>query len=496
MKVSGINITLQKTVDAENSITLLSSANRGIDITVPDLRPQYSTGIFVTVNAQTGGSGPNSDAFVAKINGQNPGILTDFVGGFSAIATGADNWSFVSEHLAGATTSIHFRGNNYTGATSEFIRFTTDSLDVFRVDYLGNATANKFIIPGGSNTQYLMADGSTSSGTGGTGSGYFLPLTGGTLTGTLNGTRGSFSQSSSSSNTLYAYSGFTAGTSLSAGAANGIASYFVNNSTTYPVLRLLGLSSTKLIEGRSISDAITFSVTSVGDVTANKFIKTDGTSSQFLMADGSVSSGFVPYTGATDAVDLGANNLYIGTGGASGGNITVQGNKGVSYIDIENAGERMVYDMNSIVFTSKQYGGKKTLSVSTTAVTGNNYSINFPDASGTVALTKYKVYTALLSQGGTADPTATVLENTLGGTVSWTRNSTGNYYGTLTGMFPDINKVFCIFGMGETVSSYGDNINLFWGVYSNNQISITTVRVNNNADSTLSKNPIEIRVYP
>ena len=36
--------------------------------------------------------------------------------------------------------------------------------------------------------------------------------------------------------------------------------------------------------------------------------------------------------------------------------------------------------------------------------------------------TQPKVYRALLSQTGTAAPTATVLENTLGGTVVWTRD--------------------------------------------------------------------------
>lgn len=47
----------------------------------------------------------------------------------------------------------------------------------------------------------------------------------------------------------------------------------------------------------------------------------------------------------------------------------------------------------------------------------------------------YLVYTALLSQSGTSAPTATVLENTLGGSITWVRNSTGDYSGTLTGAF-------------------------------------------------------------
>lgn len=49
----------------------------------------------------------------------------------------------------------------------------------------------------------------------------------------------------------------------------------------------------------------------------------------------------------------------------------------------------------------------------------------------------YKVYTALLNQTGTDAPVATVLENTLGGTVVWTRFSIGEYRGTLAGAFTE-----------------------------------------------------------
>jgi hypothetical protein len=55
----------------------------------------------------------------------------------------------------------------------------------------------------------------------------------------------------------------------------------------------------------------------------------------------------------------------------------------------------------------------------------------------------YKSYVALLSQSGTAAPVATVLENTLGGTVVWTRGGVGDYVGTLVGAFP-VSKTCCI----------------------------------------------------
>jgi hypothetical protein len=58
--------------------------------------------------------------------------------------------------------------------------------------FIGNLTAASFIRSGGTSSQFLKADGSVDSNTYVTG-GPYLPLTGGTLTGTLNGTTAVFS---------------------------------------------------------------------------------------------------------------------------------------------------------------------------------------------------------------------------------------------------------------------------------------------------------------
>lgn len=58
-------------------------------------------------------------------------------------------------------------------------------------------------------------------------------------------------------------------------------------------------------------------------------------------------------------------------------------------------------------------------------------------------LCHYKKYVALLTQSGTDAPVATVLENSLGGTVVWTRNDVGVYIGTLAGAFT-ANKTFAL----------------------------------------------------
>ena len=54
-------------------------------------------------------------------------------------------------------------------------------------------------------------------------------------------------------------------------------------------------------------------------------------------------------------------------------------------------------------------------------------SLEYSDASGWVTSGGYKVYVAQLSQAGTDDPTAVVLENTLGFVPDWKRNSAGAY---------------------------------------------------------------------
>jgi hypothetical protein len=62
----------------------------------------------------------------------------------------------------------------------------------------------------------------------------------------------------------------------------------------------------------------------------------------------------------------------------------------------------------------------------------------------------YKVYRARLIQSGTSAPTADVFENTLSGTVVWTRTTTGDYSGTLAGEFPQDKTFVLITRAGST----------------------------------------------
>ena len=102
----------------------------------------------------------------------------------------------------------------------------------------------------------------------------------------------------------------------------------------------------------------------------------------------------------------------------------------------------------------------------------------------------YKKYVATLKQIGTSAPTATVLENTLGGTLVWTRDAVGTYTATLSNAFPSETKTFLLIGQ--------DNNNFYHLTRGNNSELYLTSSDNTNtlADDLLSNTTIEIRVYP
>lgn len=103
----------------------------------------------------------------------------------------------------------------------------------------------------------------------------------------------------------------------------------------------------------------------------------------------------------------------------------------------------------------------------------------------------YKVYTALITQSGTNDPTATVLENTLGGTVVWTYSDVGNYLGTLTGAFTSNTLIFPVYA-GFNSQLYLDTYTTINNSHFPNAINLQTGEI----DDYLNNHLIQIRVYP
>ena len=112
----------------------------------------------------------------------------------------------------------------------------------------------------------------------------------------------------------------------------------------------------------------------------------------------------------------------------------------------------------------------------------------------------YLVYTALLTQSGTDAPVATVLENTLGGTVVWTRDSAGFYNGTLNGAFT-ANKTILLVGGG--IASIGSELNTVSFIWADvDTVTVYSVYADistpsqQSSDGVVNLTPIEIRVYP
>lgn len=105
-----------------------------------------------------------------------------------------------------------------------------------------------------------------------------------------------------------------------------------------------------------------------------------------------------------------------------------------------------------------------------------------------IATVDYLVYTALLSQSGTDAPVATVLQNTLGGNVVWSRLTQGNYRGTLSSAFTNGKTFTLISNYGVTMASNIQRV-------SDNEIDYYTL------DDTWTAQDgeivcVEIRVYP
>lgn len=119
------------------------------------------------------------------------------------------------------------------------------------------------------------------------------------------------------------------------------------------------------------------------------------------------------------------------------------------------------------------------------------------DSSTKVATTAFvtkgiKIYVALLTQSGTNDPTAIVLENTLSGTLVWTRSATGEYRGDLTSAFP-ADKTWCVVN-SMINQKLGDGARIRW--VSANRVIVETFASGGPADDMLLNTSVEIRVYP
>lgn len=122
-----------------------------------------------------------------------------------------------------------------------------------------------------------------------------------------------------------------------------------------------------------------------------------------------------------------------------------------------------------------------------------NEIIDWINNIGSTTVPTYKVYTALLSQSGTNDPTVVVLNNTLSGNINWEWTGPGHLIGTLVGAFPIETKVACIISPTNNFTGANTAI-LYW--FDADSIELDTLNsVGTGVNDLLYNTLVEIRVY-
>jgi hypothetical protein len=118
---------------------------------------------------------------------------------------------------------------------------------------------------------------------------------------------------------------------------------------------------------------------------------------------------------------------------------------------------------------------------------------NSPDQTinGEPILKPYKVYTALVTQSGTASPTASVLENTIGDIV-WTRTSAGVYLAVTNALYTD-NKTIILQENGNINNTFEVRTRILDD--SNIEVNLMSAGTGTGYDGEIINMSIEIRVY-
>ena len=227
----------------------------------------------------------------------------------------------------------------------------------------------------------------------------------------------------------------------------------------------------------------------VGDSTISSYIWVDGPSGQFGISN---ESGF-PYLYLNSSFSGG--KFYFSNGSSGSG--------AFAQINTTN-GNWLIGSPNTTVFSSNMvYKLEVAGTVSTTGFRMTSGAtagyVLTSDASGNATWNQrlpYKVYTALLSQSGTASPTSVGLENTFGITATFSYISTGYYELHMTGQFTS-GKTFIINGCPDS-GPIGGNFGILLTDYSDtNKIRLSTLDDNGVFyNGMLNNTSIEIRVYP
>jgi hypothetical protein len=199
-----------------------------------------------------------------------------------------------------------------------------------------------------------------------------------------------------------------------------------------------------------------------------------------IVTEGAIVSGKSNVIESGNGVIIVGNNNFVGNNNQ---NVSILASSGIT-----------VYPSSNNVSVTSSTGVTVLSGVSNVSVTNSSgitvteSNVTYNNGIKTLNSVNYKKYVALLNQTGTNDPTAYVLENTLSSGIVWTRDTTGEYLGTVTGEFTENKTVafLTITDNGEAMTGR-KNINTI-AVYTYNSSGAAT-------DGKLTNASIEIRVY-
>ena len=402
------------------------------------------------LNLQTGSSGGVGNVTLSVLN-QSPigtGIVSNASnGGVSISSQSGDGDSYVSNIAYGGT------GRNYVGRNN--------GIETYSVDKTGNVTATSFINSTAPANNILLAGG------GDLAQGTAFNKNFGTTSGTV--------VEGNDSRVLNGQTAFGWGNHASAGYALTTGSN-INQSSFRTALGL----------GSNAYSSTAYLPLTGGDVSGLLKVIVDG---RQLILTGSDQ-------GAVDLYKSGTLGHRLFSDAYSFGIYDFENDSTV--LSISKATEAATF---SSTVTATSFNGSATLTGTPTAPTATAGTNTTQIATTAFVLANssarpYKVYTALLTQSGAFAPTATVLENTLGGSITWSRNSVGVYLGTLANGFSStLSKVRVFISGGEP----SQNTTGFYNALPNhiNSVQVNTRNTSGSlADSLMGTGAtIEIRVY-
>lgn len=232
---------------------------------------------------------------------------------------------------------------------------------------------------------------------------------------------------------------------------------------------------------------------------AKLYAKTSGTTDMYVMGSDGVEKkvgGVVDLSGKENTIAPGTTSQYY-RGDKSWQNLD---KTAVGLANVDNTN-----DLNKPVSTATQTALNLKANLASPNLTGTPTSPTATAGTNTTQIATtafvlansgarpYKVYTALLNQTGTNAPTASVFENTLGGTITFSRTSSGNFLATSTVTLSALKTA--IFANNSLFSPSSLPKSVIAGLATSTTIQIQSFEGSTFADGLINSMFYEIRVY-